>query len=191
MLLKSLYQFPVYASISLCLSACGAGNAINEMKINASPEIEESELTTECEFNQYRIVRTLSYINQVRSKERKCGATTYPPAPAVDWNSQLYSAAQIHSEDMSIYDQIDHQVARNSTLRSRMDDSGYAWERFSENVSGGLNSPEQAIDDWMASSGHCENIMNPSYSEIGMACAVNGASSYRTYWTLLLASPES
>lgn len=176
--------------ITLFLFACGVGNVINEIKIKASPDAEIEEDTTECDFNENRITRTLSYINRVRAIERTCGDNVYPAAPAVTWNAQLYSAAQIHSEDMSIYDEIGHEVARNSTVKSRISDSGYQWKAYAENVAGGLNSPEQAIDQWIISAGHCKNIMNPDFSEIGMACAINGASSYRTYWTLVLAERE-
>ena len=150
----------LYMSAMLVLVACGAGNVINEMKINRSPDIQETETTSECDFNEHRIGRALAYINLVRSEERLCGSESYPAAPAVKCNAKLYSAAYIHSEDMSIYDKIGHQVARNSSLNSRIDDSGYKWEMFAENVAGGLNTPEQAVDAWMASPGHCKNIMN-------------------------------
>lgn len=175
----------------MLLSACGTSSMINEMKINTSPEVGESEDTSECDFNEHRITRTLMYINRVRSSERLCGTATYSAAPPVSWNAKLASAALVHSEDMSIYDKIDHEVARHSTLASRIDDSGYDWKLFAENVAGGPNTPEQTIDSWMTSPGHCKNIMNPNYIEIGMACAINAASSYRSYWTLVLASPAA
>ena len=174
----------------MLMSACNS-SIINEMKIKNSPEVEEAKTTSECDFNDNRIIRVLAYINMVRSKERICGDISYPAAPPVSWNDQLYSAAQVHSEDMSIYDKIDHQVARHSSLDSRIDDSGYNGKIFSENVAGGLNTPEQAIDTWMISPGHCENIMNAEFTEIGMACTINAASSYRSYWTLVLAGPTS
>ncbi|MEM8844811.1 MAG: CAP domain-containing protein [Pseudomonadota bacterium] len=187
---RYLSLFLTCIAIALGLSACGVGNVINEMKIKTSPESQAVEETSECDFNEYRIARTLAYINRVRSEDRTCGNELYHAAPSVSWDGQLYSAAQVHSEDMSIYDEIGHEVARNSTSKSRIDDSGYNWSSFSENVAGGLNSPELAIDKWVASPGHCINIMNPSHTQIGMACAINNASSYRTYWTLLLATPE-
>jgi uncharacterized protein YkwD len=40
---------------------------------------------------------------------------------------------------------------------------------------------------WMASDGHCANIMNADMRDIGVACVAGGAgNSYRTYWTMTL-----
>jgi uncharacterized protein YkwD len=189
--LINLFTIPACLLAIMLLAACGTSSMINEMKINTSPEIEQAEPTSECDFNENRITRALAYINMVRSRARICGNISYPAAPPVNWNAKLHSAAQVHSEDMSIYDEIGHQVARNSTLNTRIDDSGYDWKLFSENVAGGPNTPEQAVDAWMASPGHCKNIMNPDFTEVGMACAINAASSYRSYWTLVLAAPAS
>jgi uncharacterized protein YkwD len=42
---------------------------------------------------------------------------------------------------------------------------------------------------WMASPGHCANIMQADFRDIGLACVNGGASSsYRTYWTMTLGS---
>ena len=40
---------------------------------------------------------------------------------------------------------------------------------------------------WMASPGHCANLMNNRFRDIGLACVSGTASNtYRTYWTLSL-----
>jgi uncharacterized protein YkwD len=36
----------------------------------------------------------------------------------------------------------------------------------------------------MASDGHCANLMDADFTEFGLACARNEASTYRSYWTL-------
>ena len=48
---------------------------------------------------------------------------------------------------------------------------------------------QSVVDGWLASPGHCANIMNPSYADIGTACVASGTSSYPTYWTMDLARP--
>ena len=35
---------------------------------------------------------------------------------------------------------------------------------------------------WLKSEGHCRNIMNGSFKELGVGYAANASSSYRTYW---------
>ena len=44
----------------------------------------------------------------------------------------------------------------------------------------------------MDSDGHCANIMNPNFTQIGMACIVRGsqANAYSNYWTMDLARPR-
>ncbi|MEM8844493.1 MAG: hypothetical protein AAGB35_05550, partial [Pseudomonadota bacterium] len=62
---RYLSLFLTCIAIALGLSACGVGNVINEMKIKTSPESQAVEETSECDFNEYRIARTLAYINRV------------------------------------------------------------------------------------------------------------------------------
>jgi uncharacterized protein YkwD len=40
---------------------------------------------------------------------------------------------------------------------------------------------------WMASPGHCANLMRGAFRDIGLACVSGGAgNTYRTYWTMVL-----
>ena len=43
---------------------------------------------------------------------------------------------------------------------------------------------------WLASSGHCANIMSARFSEMGVGFVVNGQDDYGVYWTLSLAAPR-
>jgi uncharacterized protein YkwD len=48
----------------------------------------------------------------------------------------------------------------------------------------------QTVADWLDSPGHCANIMNPAFTEMGAAYAVNPGNENRTpYWTQMLARP--
>jgi uncharacterized protein YkwD len=43
------------------------------------------------------------------------------------------------------------------------------------------------VAGWMASPGHCANIMNARFRDIGLACVSGTASNtYRSYWTMTL-----
>ena len=41
----------------------------------------------------------------------------------------------------------------------------------------------------MDSPGHCENIMNPHYSMLGVGYSFGAAAKYRHYWTQNFAGP--
>ena len=81
-----------------------------------------------------------------------------------------------------------HTGSDHSSTGTRVNNKGYEWKAVAENISAGTDTPEQTIDRWMASPGHCHNIMNPVYTDIGLACATNNESEYGIYWTLVLAT---
>lgn len=51
-----------------------------------------------------------------------------------------------------------------------------------ENIAAGQRTPERVVQAWMNSEGHRKNIMNPRYSEVGVACYFEPDSTYRYYW---------
>jgi uncharacterized protein YkwD len=55
--------------------------------------------------------------------------------------------------------------------------------KAAENLSAGLDSVEQVIAQWQASSGHNANLLTPDFTRIGLA----RAHSDRSYWALVLA----
>jgi uncharacterized protein YkwD len=47
------------------------------------------------------------------------------------------------------------------------------------------------MDGWIASPGHCANLMNASFVEVGVACVPGTAGdTYSTYWTMDLGRPR-
>ena len=48
----------------------------------------------------------------------------------------------------------------------------------------------EAVDGWLASPGHCANIMEPRFRETGIALAVGRASDRPTYWVQVFAAPK-
>jgi len=43
---------------------------------------------------------------------------------------------------------------------------------------------------WLASPGHCSNIMNPDFSEMGAAYAIEENSAAVSYWTQAFGTPR-
>lgn len=172
----------------LLISACGVSDYINRKKITTAPVYPATPETSECKFNALRMQRVQKYINRVRTSATVCGNKSYPAVAAIQWNHQLFQAAQTHSDDMAQNNFLAHQGTRGLLPRDRVSNAGYDWTRVAENIAGGLETPEQTIDQWLASKEHCENIMNPSHKEFAMACTRNNIADYRIYWTLILAS---
>ncbi len=132
----------------------------------------------------------LARVNQLRAAGASCGAKgTFAPAGALAWNAQLTEAATAHSLDMVTNNFFDHVGSNGSTLGSRVSATGYAWSSLGENIAAGYGTVTRVMDGWMASDGHCANIMNPNFTQIGVAC-VKGSTGYGDYWTMDLARPR-
>jgi uncharacterized protein YkwD len=134
----------------------------------------------------------MARVNQWRASGANCGSQgSFGPAPALTWNSLLAQAATGHSQDMVDHNFFSHTGFNGSTLGQRIDATGYAWSWIGENIAAGQTTVNQVVDGWIASPGHCANIMNPNFVHVGVAC-VRGtsANTYPTYWTMDLAKPR-
>lgn len=132
----------------------------------------------------------LRLINERRAAGAVCGSRgTFAPAPAIVWQTQLTTAAYGHSRDMADNDYFSHDSQDGRTMTNRVTTAGYSWSTLGENIAAGYGTVRQTLDAWMASEGHCVNMMNPRFTEFGLACARNDASQYRLYWTLDLGRP--
>ena len=95
----------------------------------------------------------------------------------------MADAARGHSEDMGLQDYFSHTSLDGRTAGDRIEDAGYTWNAYGENIAAGQPTPEDVIDGWMSSSGHRANILDPNFCDIGVGYAYVAASTYRHYWT--------
>jgi len=126
--------------------------------------------------------KLLDLVNRARQEGRYCGDVYYPPAPPVVWNDLLELAAQIHSDDMNEHDFFSHIGSDGSDPGERLLRVGYKWKTYGENIAKGYSSEEEVIEGWLESPGHCANIMDPDFEEMGVATSGK-------YWTQVLAAP--
>lgn len=132
----------------------------------------------------------LRLINQHRAAGASCGSRgSFAPTSALSAQAQLTSAAYGHSRDMADNNYFSHSSLDGRTPGTRVSAAGYSWSSVGENIAAGYGSMQAVVDGWMASDGHCANLMNPGFTQYGLACARNDASTYRLYWTLNLARP--
>ena len=141
----------------------------------------------------------LEVINEARSKQQNCHSKgIFQPAPSLKWNDALYKAALEHSKDMAKSNTFSHdgsgtryditgvEYGKKSSMQDRIENNGYSdWHYIGENITAGTNrnTAEKAIAAWLQSDDHCANLMNPNFTEVGMAHAVNANSHYTHYWT--------
>lgn len=127
--------------------------------------------------------RVLDLVNQTRKSRRNCGNKAFNAAPPLRWNDTLAEAARLHSEDMARFNFLSHDGSDGSTAAQRVERAGYRYRAIGENIAGGQLKPEDAVAGWIISPGHCANLMNPAFTEMGVAFAVNRLSRMGVYWT--------
>ncbi len=134
----------------------------------------------------------LARINQVRATGANCGADgVFPAAVPVIWNDKLTSAAEGHSQDMAAKNFFSHTSADGRTLADRVNATGYSWSSLGENIAAGYVGIDAVMDGWIASPGHCANLMNAGFAEVGVVCVPGtGTDTYSTYWTMDLGRPR-
>jgi uncharacterized protein YkwD len=132
----------------------------------------------------------LRLVNEARATPRRCGGQSFKSAKPLAWNAKLASTALVHSREMASLDYFSHTGKDGSQVDKRAQQQGYQWRRIGENIAGGPGSPKQVVSGWLASPGHCSNIMNPDYTQMGTAYAVNPKSSEVIYWTQVFGTPR-
>jgi uncharacterized protein YkwD len=173
------------------LIGCGEISSSNPTQFPNQDDVTTTINTTQQEF--------LDAINKARSVARDC----YPDDPnrgfmnathALTWNNNLYASALEHSTDLATSNTFDHQGSGTesditgdgepSTFYERIESNGYSnYYTVGENIAGGQQTLEEAMNEWLKSPAHCTNIMKDTYKEVGVAVVVNNESTYGVYWT--------
>ncbi|AWL04825.1 CAP domain-containing protein [Massilia oculi] len=133
----------------------------------------------------------LDEVNAARASARSCGKQAFPAAPPLSWNPALGDAALAHSRDMATGRYFSHRGKDGSQAADRALRAGYAWRRVGENIAFGQRSPREAVEGWLDSPGHCANIMNRNYTEMGAAYGVTPERQAGViYWTQVFGAPR-
>ena len=155
-------------------AAAVSGCQTDVMPANVStpgPAVSAAELAME--------ESTLSMVNVER---RKAGVT-----PLV-MRDDLRDVARAHSQDMAARDFHAHTNPDGDTPWDRIRSAGIAHSSSAENIAWN-NHPKAAnvaLNDWMKSPGHRNNILSAGYTHTGMGIAPDGASGY--YFTQVFIS---
>ena len=101
--------------------------------------------------------------------------------PALTVDRGAASAAQVRAKE--IERSFSHTRPDGSSFNSALTEAGVNFSGAGENIAYGQNSPEKVMEGWMNSSGHRANILNSSYTSIGVGHYQN--TSGVNYWTQL------
>src|SRR5579863_6016381 len=122
----------------------------------------------------------LTRINEARHKGCNCGDLYMPPAPPLTWNDDLEKAAIGHAQDMYYNKYFSHTSKDGRTMSDRVINAGYTFKAYKtfavgENIAEGEMSIGEVMNGWLKSPGHCKNLMNPGFREVGVA-------QFNQYW---------
>ena len=87
--------------------------------------------------------------------------------PRLHSDRRLDRAARAHSRDMYSQDFFAHTGSNGSDAGERMRKQGYKWRAWGENIALGYPTPADVMEGWMASRGHCQNILAPGFIDVG------------------------
>lgn len=132
--------------------------------------------------------RVLELVNDARMRGHRCGKEYFSPTAALRISGQLQAAAQSHARDMARRKYFDHHAPDDSEPRDRVRRTGYRWTLVGENIAFGPQTAEEVVAGWLASSGHCANIMDPRFRDIGVGMA-RGQKRGHIYWVQEFGNP--
>lgn len=137
----------------------------------------EAETPTELEQNEEQVsvganVYEREVIRLVNVERIKYGLT------ALTEDTALTRTARMKSQDMHDSRYFDHNSPTYGTPFQLMKSQGIVYRTAGENIAMGYTTPEAVVSAWMNSSGHRANILNSSYTRIGVGFVESGY-----YWT--------
>jgi len=93
-------------------------------------------------------------------------------------NWELSRVARFKSQDMADNRYFSHTSPTYGTPFQMIKAFGLTYRTAGENIAYGQQTPQAVVNAWMNSSGHRANILNASYTQIGMGYVAKGH-----YWT--------
>jgi hypothetical protein len=92
---------------------------------------------------------------------------------SLNLNDQLDAAAQANANDMAARNYWSHNTPEGNPPWVWVTDQGYAYQKLGQNLAAGFNDEQSTINGWMASPPHRENLLDPSFSDVGFGFANN------------------
>ena len=124
----------------------------------------------------------VNLVNEARLRGAVCGQDQFISTNLLVANDKLNTVAQFHAVDMATHNYYSHNSKDGKSPSDRMRDGGYVSSITGENIASGQQDAQEVVAGWLRSPGHCRNIMNPLFREIGIGVSVNLKSDRGIYW---------
>jgi uncharacterized protein YkwD len=182
----------------LCIAALATGGVayadlptvINAVRAEGCAGERPATLPVEPSDALHDIARVLALVNAARGESRRCGRRRQDAVPPVTLSRALTEASQRHADDMAGPGAFDHRGSDGSQPPERVSRTGYRWRATGENIAAGQVSADEVVASWLASPGHCTNVMGPQFTEMGVAYALAPSENPAIYWTQVFAAPQ-
>ena len=133
--------------------------------------------------------RVVELVNAARGNSRKCGSERFPAAPPLNVSVELTDAAAVHARDMAKRKYFDHRGRDGSQPKDSVMRAGYQPRLTGENIAFGPESAEEVVAGWLDSPGHCANIMDARFKDIGVGVSA-GRKRGHIYWVQAFGAPR-
>lgn len=129
--------------------------------------------------NNYNITKMIEMTNAERAKKGI--------AP-LKFDEGLTAAAMVRARESA--SSFSHTRPNKESFYTILDDFNLTWMSAAENIAAGNaaaggSSPEMAMDLWINSSGHYNNMIDKEYNKMGVGCIYVANSTYGYYWVQL------
>lgn len=149
---------------------CIPGNGTSKPENKPStPDNETSKPDTNVSTQTQFENRVLELVNVER---QKAGLN------ALQMDESVRNVARLKSEDMRVNKYFDHTSPTYGSPFDMLKKFGISYKSAGENIAQGYSTPEAVVNGWMNSSGHRANILNASFTHMGVGYDANGH-----YWT--------
>jgi len=150
-IMKKTQRLKIFA-FSLGLSACA----------NFHDTAEACDWPAGVKAPQERISAIIEVCNLSNIERAKVGATQ------LVLDSKIVTVAQSFAEDMEQRNYFSHTNPEGQSVADRLKQNQVVWTSAGENIALGQQSPRDVMYDWMSSPGHRQNLLNKSYTKIGI-----------------------
>ena len=167
-----------------CLHAAGAVLAVIATACGGATTAPDGVTTTAAATEAVTPTGVAASIVDLTNQERATAGVGMLQA-----NARLMQAAQLQADQVARLGQLEHVLPAATYPRpeDRLAVAGYTWRAYGENLASGQRTPAEAMRDWMQSTGHRENILNPVFTEIGIGYAIGAGG--RPYYVQVFGRP--
>ena len=129
--------------------------------------------------------QVVELVNARRAAGADCGEHGWmEPAGPLTEEPHLRASAVGHSKSMAARNELTHESADGSRFWDRAADASYGGIPRGEDVAGGYATPEEVVEGWMTSDGHCYVAMLPEVDQVGVGYVFRDGTKYGHFWTM-------